>query len=156
VWDEREVVDAGFLELVRLGVKSPQDPAIVSSLAVVDATIRQEINGLPYFYRYNHDGYGEAADGADYVGTGVGRLWPLLSAERGIYEVSAGGDPEPYLNALMGARGASGLIPEQIWDTKARTGETPGKATRSMAPLHWAMAEYVVLLVSINHQRIAG
>ena len=32
-YDEREIVDAGFLELVRLGIKRANDPLIVKSLA---------------------------------------------------------------------------------------------------------------------------
>ena len=36
VYDEREIVDAGFLELVRLGIKSADDPLILNSLAVTD------------------------------------------------------------------------------------------------------------------------
>jgi glucoamylase len=56
----------------------------------------------------------------------------------------------------MSARDASGFIPEQIWDQKAPTGETPGKPTRSMNPLNWAMAEYVTLLVSTGQGSVAG
>src|ERR1700732_3537996 len=39
-WDEREVVDAGFLELVRLGVRRADDPVIERSVQIVDATLR--------------------------------------------------------------------------------------------------------------------
>jgi len=35
-FDEREIVDAGFLELVRLGIKRPDDPLIAKSVAVTD------------------------------------------------------------------------------------------------------------------------
>ncbi|HEX8032599.1 MAG TPA: glycoside hydrolase family 15 protein, partial [Ktedonobacterales bacterium] len=155
VWDQREVVDAGFLELVRLGAKSPRDPAIVDSLAVVDSTISETIHGHLYWFRYNHDGYGEDTDGLDYSGSGRGRLWPLLSGERGIYAVATGESAEPYLDALMAARNSSGFIPEQIWDQKAPDGAQPGTPTRSMTPLNWSMAEYVVLLVSASQGRIA-
>lgn len=155
VWDQREVVDAGFLELVRLGAKSPHDPAIVASLAVVDSTISETINGRQYWFRYNHDGYGEDTDGLDYSGSGRGRLWPLLSGERGIYAIATGQSAEPYLDALMAARNSSGFIPEQIWDEKAPDGAQPGTPTRSMSPLNWSMAEYVVLLVSARQGRIA-
>ena len=44
------------------------------------------------FYRYNHDGYGEMDDGRrwnfDGKYTGKGRLWALLSGERGQYEIA--------------------------------------------------------------------
>lgn len=155
VWDQREVVDAGFLELVRLGAKSPRDPAIVASLGVVDSTISETINGHQYWFRYNHDGYGEDTDGLDYSGSGRGRLWPLLSGERGIYAISTGQSAEPYLDTLMAARNSSGFIPEQIWDEKAPNGAQPGMPTRSMTPLNWSMAEYVVLLVSASQGHIA-
>ena len=36
---QNAVVDAGFLELVRYGVRRPDDPLIVDSLKVVDAVV---------------------------------------------------------------------------------------------------------------------
>src|SRR5262249_39336414 len=62
-FDEREIVDAGFLELVRLGIKSADDPLIVNSLTVVDKLIRVETDAGSAWYRYNHDAYGERPDG---------------------------------------------------------------------------------------------
>ncbi|MEP7037575.1 MAG: glycoside hydrolase family 15 protein, partial [Acidobacteriota bacterium] len=59
VFDEREIVDAGFLELVRLGIKSPDDPLIQKSVKVIDEVIRVKTPNGDAFYRYNHDGYGE-------------------------------------------------------------------------------------------------
>ena len=38
--DQRAVIDAGFLELVRLGELPPADPDVARSLAIVDATIK--------------------------------------------------------------------------------------------------------------------
>ncbi len=52
-------MDAGFLELLRLGIVPAADPLIVKSLAVVDKVIRVDTPTGPTFYRYNHDGYGE-------------------------------------------------------------------------------------------------
>ena len=40
-----DIIDGGFLELVRLGVKRPSDPAITASLATYDAIIKQTVNG---------------------------------------------------------------------------------------------------------------
>src|SRR3712207_9320562 len=61
-YDERAVVDAGFLELVRLGVLPADDPDVTGSLPEVDSVIgRQTPHGFLY-YRYNHDGYGEKAE----------------------------------------------------------------------------------------------
>ena len=89
---ENEIVDAGFLELVRLGIKSPDDPLIVKSLKVIDAQIKVNTPNGESFYRYNHDGYGEQPDGRrwNFDGTysGTGRLWALLAGERGQYELA--------------------------------------------------------------------
>ena len=91
-FDEREIVDAGFLELVRLGIKSPEDPLIEKSVKVIDKIIKVETPNRDGFYRYNHDGYGEMDDGRrwnfDGKYTGKGRLWALLSGERGQYELA--------------------------------------------------------------------
>lgn len=91
-FDEREIVDAGFLELVRLGIKSPDDPLIKKSLKVIDQIIKVSTPNGDAFYRYNHDGYGEMEDGRrwnfDGKYTGKGRLWALLSGERGQYELA--------------------------------------------------------------------
>lgn len=91
-WLESEIVDAGFLELVRLGIKSPNDPLIVKSLKVVDEVLKVETPNGAGFYRYNHDGYGEYYDGRnwnyDRTWTGKGHLWGLLTGERGQYELA--------------------------------------------------------------------
>jgi glucoamylase len=147
-YDERSVVDAGFLEFVRQGDKAANDPYITNSLATIDAAIKQTVSGNAYWFRYNHDGYGEHGDGSNYNGSGSGRLWPIFSGERGIYTVAAGGSADAYLTAMTASENGSGLIPEQVWDNGAPAGFTPGTATKSMNPLNWAMAEYVALLFS--------
>ncbi|QQS42420.1 MAG: hypothetical protein IPM63_05640 [Acidobacteriota bacterium] len=100
--DERDIVDAGFLELVRLGIKPADDPLIVRSLKVIDEVIRVETPSGPGFYRYNNDGYGEMDDGRrwnwDGKYSGKGKLWPLLSGERGQYELALG---DPSLEQLL-------------------------------------------------------
>ncbi len=53
IFDEREIVDAGFLELVRLGIKSPDDPIIQNSVKVIDQVIRVRTPNGDAFYRYN-------------------------------------------------------------------------------------------------------
>lgn len=112
------MVDGGFLELVRLGIKRPDDPNIKQSLAVVDRTLRIESPQGPLFYRYNPevDNYGETETGQGFTGVGKGRPWPLLSGERGIYEQMAGGDPLTYMRALAGSANDGGMIPEQVFD----------------------------------------
>ena len=154
-YDERNIADAGFLELVRQGVKTATDPYITASIATVDATIKQTIGGNAYWFRYNHDGYGENTDGSNYDGTGVGQLWPIFSGERGIYTVETGASADAYLTAMTASENASGFIPEQIWDSTPPSGFTAGTPTKSMDPLNWSMAEYVTLLYSAANGAVA-
>jgi glucoamylase len=72
VFPAKEVVDAGFLELVRHGVRKPGDPLIVDSLKVVDAVLKVETPFGPCWHRYNHDGYGQRDDGGPFKGWGRG------------------------------------------------------------------------------------
>jgi glucoamylase len=155
-FDERQVADAGFLELVRLGIRPPGDPVIERSVAVVDATLRVNTPQGPYFYRYNHDGYGEHADGAPYDGGGVGRLWPLLSGERGEYEIARGRDAGPYIEAMLRSANRGGMIPEQVWDRGDHSprGLKLGQGTGSATPLAWSMAQLVRLLVDAAEGRV--
>src|SRR5262249_38820089 len=100
-WDEREIVDAGFLELVRLGITPPGDPLIAQSVAVVDKVIKVDTPNGPAWYRYNHDGYGEKPDGKGFDGTGIGRLWIIFAGERGEYELANGRDAHSYLDTMQ-------------------------------------------------------
>ncbi len=156
-WPERDVVDQSYLELVRHGVRPADDPYVVASLPDTDAVLKRSLPGRgAYWLRYNHDGYGENGDGSNYDGSGIGRLWPLLTGERGHYELAAGHDPTPYLTAMRIAANAGGMIPEQIWDPDAPAFFVPGTPTKSMTPLGWSMAEYVALSVSRHRGAIAG
>lgn len=151
LYPEVAVIDGGFLELVRHGIKSADDPNIQDSVAAYDGILRKDLPYGPLYYRYNHDGYGEAADGSPYQGAGIGRLWPLLSGERGHYAISSGENPEPYVMAMEQAASRGGLIPEQVWDGP----DIPerelafGRPSGSAMPLVWAHAEYIKLLHSI-------
>jgi glucoamylase len=160
---EHEIVDAGFLELVRLGIKPADDPLIVKSLKVIDELIKIETPSGPAFYRYNHDGYGEMDDGRkwnfDGKYTGKGRPWPLLSGERGQYELALHNEyvaalrqprtcpngrpcppPKPSIEYLVAVRtrlnhilafaSESLMLPEQIWDKKT----APPNADRRFMP----------------------
>ncbi len=146
----RDVVDPGFLELVRYGLRRPGDPLIEDSLRVVDAGLRVETPHGPCWRRYTGDGYGQRDDGGAFDGWGVGRPWPLLTGERGHYELAAGRDPEPYLRAFEGFATALGLLPEQVWDGPDLPMRRlkPGRPTGAACPLVWAHAEYVKLLRS--------
>ncbi len=152
--DQRAIVDQSFLELTRLGVLAPDHPMVEKSLAVTDKVIGRpapgDKGGPPrLFYRYNHDGYGETADGEPYTGQGVGRLWPLLSGERGQYELQRGRDAMPYLLAMAATANDGLMLPEQVWDRDDgpyRYGQGTGSAT----PLAWSMAQFVRLALSID------
>ena len=143
----KEVVDGGFLELVRYGIRSADDPLIQDSIRVIDSVLKVETPFGPCWRRYNHDGYGQGEDGGAFKHWGIGRAWPLLTGERGHYEIAAGRDPGPYLSALEKFAQGVGLIPEQVWDAP----ELParhlrlGGPTGSAVPLLWAHAEYVKL-----------
>ena len=152
----KEIVDAGFLELVRYGIRSADDPVIEDSLRVVDAVLKVETPFGPCWRRYNHDGYGQRADGGAFKYWGTGRAWPLLTGERGHYEVARGRDAGPYLRALEKFSAGIGLIPEQIWDVP----DVPsrylrlGGGTGAAIPLLWAHAEYIKLQRSAADGRI--
>jgi glucoamylase len=155
-WDEREIVDAGFLELVRLGIRSADDPLIRNSVNVVDKVIKVDTPSGPVWYRYNHDGYGEQIDGHGYNEVGVGRLWPLLTGERGEYAIASGQDAAPYLDAMQKMANSGHMLGEQVWDRQdspashLRFGEFTGSAT----PLNWTCAQFVRLAVAAEEKKI--
>lgn len=148
---ERSIVDGGFLELVRYGIRKPDDPRIVESLKVYDAECRVQTPLGPAWHRYSHDGYGEKSGGLPYDGMGIGRAWPLLTGERAQYELAAGGATGPLLRALENFVTAGGMIPEQVWDSPdiPERGLYLGRPSGSAAPLVWAHAEYIKLLRSL-------
>ena len=152
IFEAREIVDAGFLELVRYGIRSPHDPLIVDSLKVVDAILKVQTPYGPSWRRYNHDGYGQRHDGGPYGGWGQGRAWPLLTGERAHYELAAGKDVSYMVAAMERFTSAGGMICEQIWDAP----DLPscdmylGRPSGSAMPLAWAHSEYIKLLRSAS------
>ena len=157
--DERDIIDGGFLELVRLGVYPADDGTVENSLVEVDETIRVDADPAAGFYRYNGDGYGERATGE--VGapwtvehSGKGRLWPLLTGERAEYELlgDAGLDPTDCLRAMARFANSGRLLPEQVWDRQHETGYDWefGEGTGAATPLAWAAAQYVRLAHGID------
>lgn len=153
-YEAREIIDAGFLELVRLGVRRADDPLIVDSLKVVDHVLKAETPKGPCWRRYNHDGYGQRADGGPFLGYGEGHAWPLLLGERAHYELAAGRDVRPLIAAYERFASAGGMMPEQIWDKPAIDGQAPGEPTGASMPLVWAHAEYLKLLRSAFDGRV--
>lgn len=157
-YDERDIVDAGFLELVRLGIRGADDPLILKSLKMIDGMIKVETPRGPAWYRYNHDAYGERADGGPYDGrSGVGRLWTLLTGERGEFELAHGDRNAAIrcLDALGGFANAGMMIPEQVWDRA----DSPAaefrfaNGTGSATPLAWSMAQFIRLAINLKTGR---
>jgi glucoamylase len=161
--DQREIVDNSFLGLVLFGVKSWDDQTILNSLDVGDGNV-----STPYplavdtpsgtiWHRFTFDGYGEQADGGDwdlffgnFQSQTRGRLWPLLTGERGEYELIAGRSADPYLDTMANTANDGLMLPEQVWDDEPAPGETSGKGTRSATPLAWSHGQFVRLAWSID------
>ncbi len=143
-------IGVDFLQLVRFGLRRADDPVILSTLALVDALIEARLPTGRSWYRYTSDGYGEHEDGSAYDGSGRGRPWPLLTGERGHYELAAGRDPLEFLHAMAAMASSGGMLPEQVWDAAdiPERGLTAGHATGSAMPLAWAHAEFVKLAAS--------
>lgn len=152
------IVSPDALALVRFGLRAADDPRIRNTVKVIDRLLKVELPQGPLWRRYNEDGYGEKTDGSPFDGTGIGRAWPLLAAERAHYEL-ARGDREAALRLLDTVEASTsrgGLIPEQIWDAE----DIPvhelvrGQPSGSAMPLVWAHAEHVKLLRSLQDNRV--
>ena len=104
---------------MRYGIRRADDPIIVDSVKVVDRILKVDTPLGPCWHRYNHDGYGERADGGPFISYGIGRAWPLLTGERGHYELAAGHDVSLYMKTLERFASATGLLSEQVWDEPA-------------------------------------
>ena len=150
------VVDGGFLELVRYGIRKADDPLIEATVKVIDASLRHDFSQGPCFRRYTYDGYGQQDDGSAFSTYGRGRPWPLLTGERGHYELAAGHDARPYIHAMEAFANKTKLLPEQIWDQSDVPDEVLyyGRQTGSATPLMWAHAEYIKLLRSIADGKV--
>jgi glucoamylase len=144
------LVSMDFSYLTRLGLRTARDPRIRDTIAVTDAILRVTTPSGPVYHRYNDDGYGEKADGSPFEGSGVGRLWPLLTGERGHLALQSGEDPLPYLETMVRCASLGGLLPEQVWDSApiAKRGLSPGRPSGSAMPLLWTHAEYLKLLIA--------
>jgi glucoamylase len=146
----RNIVGGDFLHLVRLGLRDPHDLPIRDTLEVIDAVLRRDLPQGPCWRRYNHDAYGQKDDGHAYDGTGVGRSWPILTGERGHYELAAGRDPLPFITTLEKMANEGGMLSEQLWDADDLPGTklTRGAPTGAAMPLCWSHAEYLSLVRS--------
>ena len=155
-FEAREVIDAGFLELVRYGIRRPDDPLIVDSLKVVDHCLKIETPSGTCWRRYNHDGYGQRKDGGPFEHWGQGRGWPLLGGERAHYELAAGRDVSSFITAFERFSSIGGMLPEQVWDYQDLPSEGMyfGKSAGSAQPLVWAHSEYLKLLRSASDGKV--
>jgi glucoamylase len=137
-YDQRSVIDQGFLELSRLGELPASSPLITNSLAVAAATITVPVNTGPTasgtgVLRYNGDGYGDceqsvfrdcSATGQPWATSdeGTGHPWPVLSGENGEYQVLAGDSAankaaaSSDLDFMVSSASGVGLVPEQVWN----------------------------------------
>jgi len=170
--DQREVIDAGFLELPRLGILPADDPDVLRSLPVVDDAIRRDTASGPGWHRYNGDGYGDGdSDGHPWAptGRGNGHLWPVLAGERAEHHISLGDDTtaSSLLDSMRRFASGFGLIPEQGWENPnlppspfgtppdvASIGFVNGKPVGSASPLTWSAAQFVRLVRDIAAGRL--
>jgi len=108
-FDKKQILDGGFLELVRYGVRDALAPSIVKTLPEYDdetlvdnLQVRYTFNfadgsgSFPGYRRYGNDGYGEDevtgnnyAEGGNNTPGQRGRVWPFFTGERGHYEIAA-------------------------------------------------------------------
>ncbi|CAM3657210.1 glucodextranase DOMON-like domain-containing protein [Kibdelosporangium persicum] len=136
--DQRSVVDAGFLELPRLGILPADDPEVKRSLERVDQVIKRETPNGPGWYRYgtpdpgSEDGYGDCYEPDSTTcgptgkpwptgNVGSGHLWPVLAGERAEHLLQTGDrrGAGKLLDAMHAQASGVGMIPEQIWENPA-------------------------------------
>lgn len=150
----KHLVSPDALALVRLGLRSANDPRILNTTIIIDALLKIETPTGPTWHRYNDDGYGEHKDGAPFDGTGIGRGWPLLTGERAHYELAAGHVEiaKQLLATMESFANEGGLISEQVWDSPniAERELYFGCPSGSAMPLVWAHAEYLKLRRSLR------
>ncbi len=158
--DQRRVIDPSFLEVVRLGVVDATDPAVLTTLELVDAELGYDTANGRFWHRSSFDGYGEKADGSQWesVDPGtretIGRGWPLLTGERGEYELAAGLDAQERLDTMARAADDSSMfMAEQVWDDQPPSAVgsefVPGEPTFSATPLSWTHAGFIRLAHAI-------
>ncbi|WIX76345.1 hypothetical protein QRX50_33440 [Amycolatopsis carbonis] len=128
------MVDFGFLDLVRLGVRAPADPTIAASIAPTaaasDGNAPMQVtlpDGDLYFHRYPHDNYGES--------TTACTAWPAGGPQRfGRSRASARSTTRGWSRAATATRRRRCSTP---WRAGcASTGRPPRTCTTSPIPRH--------------------
>lgn len=180
--NETQILDAGFLELVRYGVRNANAESILESLDELDNPDLEENLKVKYLFsfegdtakypgwrRYGNDGYGESiADGSNYGvqdETHRGRVWPIFTGERGHYELARAIENKTisidvlrntYLKAMEHFANQGMMLPEQVWDGTGvnKANYITGEGTNSATPLAWSHAEYIKLVRSITDQKV--
>ncbi|CAM4147745.1 glycoside hydrolase family 15 protein [Pseudoalteromonas byunsanensis] len=107
--NKKAIIDGGFLELVRYGVRAADAPSILATLPEYeDESMADNLRvkysftfdgvegSFPGYRRYGNDGYGEdEVTGSNYAEGGQntpgqrGRVWPFFTGERGHYEIAS-------------------------------------------------------------------
>ncbi len=166
--DQREVLDPSFLDLVRLGIVPADDPVVANTLRLVDEQLGYDTANGQFWHRSSFDGYGEKADGTQWepVDPGsretIGRGWPLLTGERGEFELALGGDAAANAQERLDtmARAAddrSAFMAEQVWDDQPPSAEgsefVPGEPTFAATPLSWTHGGFIRLAHAIDAGR---
>lgn len=142
--DESQVIDGGFLELVRYGVRAATDKHVLETIPEYDNLNLPDLlrtkyeftfpgveGTFPGWRRYGIDGYGEEISaGKGYMeannsSDGRGRVWPFFTGERGHYELelakaNASVDIDSlrntYVKAMELFANEGMMLPEQVWD----------------------------------------
>jgi glucoamylase len=133
--DQRSIIDAGFLELTRMGELSARDPDVRASLHVVDSVLESQTASGPGWHRYGikadgaTDGYGDCyvpdpttcsptGEGWFTHAVGSGHLWPLLTGERAEQDLQSGDTAAASGLAVDFQRMTwdLGYVPEQVWE----------------------------------------
>jgi hypothetical protein len=133
--DQRTVIDAGFLELTRMGELPADDSDVQNSLGIVDSVLENQTASGPGWHRYGiksigaTDGYGDCyvpdptncmPTGAPWFGTfaGSGHLWPILDGERSEQDLQTGdaADASSLELTMQRMSWGLGMVPEQAWE----------------------------------------
>ncbi len=148
-----EIIDGGFLELIRMRLRSPSDPRILNTMSIYESpqlgvsTKDPTSPGSMVYRRYNRDVYGAEREGG---------FWPLLAGERGHFAVAAGNLDRARAQLFTLERSAieSDLIPEQTI-TPPLPNIAGAMVGRGVAcPLVWAHAEDILLHRSIEEGKV--